>query len=66
TLHLLCSEYNKSTLVYDKKGIFMAGIVIYRAKCLNCRHEWTSRAGFGTPDYCPKCRSKLISCSAIR
>ncbi len=52
--------------MYDKKGIFMAGIVIYRAKCLNCRHEWTSRAGFGTPDYCPKCRSKLISCSAIR
>jgi len=44
----------------------MAVVVIYRAKCMACRHEWTSRSGFGTPNYCPKCRSKLISCSAIK
>lgn len=39
--------------------------VIYRAKCLDCKHEWTSRRGAGTPDYCPQCRSKRISSSPI-
>jgi len=38
---------------------------IYRAKCKDCKHEWTSRKGSGTPDYCPKCRSKKIVISPI-
>lgn len=38
---------------------------IYRAKCLDCKHEWTSRTGYGTPDYCPKCRSRWITTSPI-
>lgn len=40
---------------------------VYRAKCLEskCKYEWTSRAGSGTPNYCPKCRSKKITSSPL-
>jgi DNA-directed RNA polymerase subunit RPC12/RpoP len=43
------------------------GVVIYRAKCLDCKHEWTSKTGSGTPNACPKsaCRSKRITISPI-
>jgi len=35
---------------------------IYRAKCLNCGHEWTSKSGYGIPKQCPKstCKSDRI------
>jgi len=39
--------------------------MIYRAKCLDCKHEWTSREGFGTPNYCPKCKKRRITVSPI-
>jgi predicted Zn-ribbon and HTH transcriptional regulator len=32
----------------------------YIADCLDCKYHWVSRAGFGTPDQCPHCRSKRI------
>lgn len=44
-------------------------VIVYRAKCLEpkCKHEWTSRAGAGTPNACPKpsCRSKRIEIRPI-
>ena len=40
-------------------------IIVYRAKCLDCKYEWTSRAGSGTPNYCPKCRSVKIALSPL-
>ena len=40
-------------------------IPVYRAKCLDCKYEWTSRKGYGNPDYCPQCRSRKIKTSAI-
>ncbi len=45
----------------------MSKVVIYRAKCLDCKHEWTSKAGYGTPNACPKshCKSKRIQSSPI-
>lgn len=39
--------------------------VVYRCKCNDCKYEWTSRAGYGTPDYCPKCRSVKIAISPM-
>ena len=39
--------------------------MIYRAKCLDCKHEWTSREGYGTPNYCPKCRKTRITVNPI-
>lgn len=33
----------------------------YVADCLDCKYHWVSRAGYGTPDYCPKCRSKRVA-----
>ena len=41
----------------------MSSTTIYRAKCQACKHEWTSRRGAGTPNYCPACRSPKISSS---
>lgn len=35
--------------------------IVYRAKCSDCKYEWTSRAGYGMPTQCPQCRSKRIS-----
>ncbi|TCT98763.1 hypothetical protein EC913_104234 [Pseudomonas sp. LP_4_YM] len=39
---------------------------VYWAECLDpkkpvCGNKWKSRAGFGTPNYCPKCRSTRIA-----
>lgn len=39
--------------------------VIYRAGCQQCKHEWTSKVGYGTPDYCPKCRSRMLNIKAL-
>ena len=39
--------------------------IVYRAKCLECKYEWTSRAGSGTPNCCPKCRSNRITISPL-
>lgn len=39
--------------------------VVYRAKCTDCKYEWTTRKGFGTPNQCPKCRSVKISSKPI-
>lgn len=33
----------------------------YIADCLDCGHHWVSRAGFGVPGQCPKCRSEKIT-----
>lgn len=38
----------------------MANDTVYRAKCVDCKYEWTSRKGFGTPNACPKCKSTII------
>lgn len=40
-------------------------IIVYRAKCLDCKYEWTSMAGSGTPNYYPKCRSVKIALSPL-
>ncbi len=39
--------------------------IVYRAKCLECKYEWTSKKGYGTPDYCPQCRSKKVTSSPM-
>nr|WP_314468307.1 hypothetical protein [uncultured Campylobacter sp.] len=39
--------------------------IVYRAKCLECKYEWTSRAGSGIPNCCPKCRSNRITISPL-
>lgn len=51
----------------SKGASHMSKVTIYRAKCLECKHEWTSRAGYGTPNCCPKpqCRSPRIQISPI-
>jgi uncharacterized CHY-type Zn-finger protein len=33
----------------------------YVADCLACKHHWVTRAGYGTADQCPKCRSPRIT-----
>jgi predicted Zn-ribbon and HTH transcriptional regulator len=42
-----------------------ARVIIYRAKCLDCKYEWTSRRGSGIPEYCPKCRSRMLTTRAM-
>ena len=37
----------------------------YRCKCQACKHEWTSHRDSGTPEYCPQCRSKMISMNPL-
>jgi Zn finger protein HypA/HybF involved in hydrogenase expression len=37
----------------------------YICKCQDCKHQWTSRLGSGTPEECPKCRSRRISMSPL-
>ncbi len=39
--------------------------VVYRAKCVDCKYEWTSKKGYGTPNRCPKCNSQRISISPL-
>ncbi len=39
--------------------------VKYRANCQECKHEWTSKVGYGTPDYCPNCRSRMLTIKAL-
>jgi len=36
----------------------------YICDCKDCGHHWVSRAGFGTPDQCPNCRSARIGMKA--
>lgn len=43
----------------------MSNTIKYRAACLDCKHEWTSREGFGVPNECPKCRSKRFKSSPL-
>lgn len=38
----------------------------YVCDCLDCRHHWVSRAGFGTPDRCPKCQKARITCKPTK
>ncbi len=51
----------------DDRNDSMSKVTIYRAKCTLCKHEWTSRAGYGVPNCCPKtkCRSPRIEIKPI-
>lgn len=57
--------YNIQCILKILKILKIGGYMIYRAKCLDCKHEWTSREGFGTPNYCPKCKKRRITVSPI-
>ncbi|WP_257011021.1 hypothetical protein [Alysiella filiformis] len=37
----------------------------YRAKCLDCKHQWTSQLRSDPPRSCPQCNSNKISSSPL-
>jgi hypothetical protein len=39
----------------------MASNQTWIADCQACKHHWVSRAGYGSPDQCPSCRSTKIA-----